>query len=369
MSSETHFVSFCVAGLQRMYLSSEHVFPAAWRLVHGAMKTRRDATQEYRYTLNTLMGLRRAQMAGSRVFLDIGDDYRRLAVRASEHSRSTENIAAVVWTGRCLEEDIPSAALALFQASLIRALREKGVTAQGLAWLILACVESGQEYRQYALELVRLAASVYVHPRSGLVMHTPRGFRSRWASFAASAYMAYALLRATRKSDIQEAREIAMRICRSLVRLQGPRGEWAWFYDVPGGRVVDWYPLYSVHQDAMAPFFLLEALDQGYHEFREPLVRGFRWILGEEHTSLGMIASEPPLIWRSARRREPLSRLVRFARAVAATHKGAPVAVCQPASLTVNKECRSYELGWALWAFAGRAGFDDMLNHPSFRCE
>src|SRR5260370_13505282 len=46
-----------------------------------------------------------------------------------------------------------------------------------------------------------------------------------------------------------------------MLEFQGPRGEWPWFYNVFDSKVVDWDPLYCVHQDSMAALFLLQSVD------------------------------------------------------------------------------------------------------------
>jgi hypothetical protein len=136
---------------------------------------------------------------------------------------------------------------------------------------------------------------------------------------------------------------------------------------VPAGVVSDYYQVYSVHQEAMAPFFLLEAIDQGYDKFLEPLMNGFRWILGENEIGRKMVASEKSVIWRSLKRKDYMEKGSRFLRGLGTEllkYKSAPL---EPNKLLVNYECRSYELGWALWAFAGRHDFNGLLNNQVFK--
>ena len=363
---DTLFVAHCLRGLESMHIKSEGVFSASYRMVGSGMVNVRNRASEYKFTMNTLMGLHRAKATGSRVFLSIESVYRNLAERVGEQTGLAENVAATVWTGRSIGVEVPEKAASLFDWILNRTDNYSDLSAQGLAWTMAACVACGAKYREKALALLRYVTERYIHPRSGLVQHSPTGFRKNWASFAASCYMAYALLLLARETGNQEARRTGLRVARALVRLQGPQGQWAWFYHIPGGRVGDYYPIYSVHQHAMAPFFLLEALDQGYCEFEEPLVKGFRWVLGQNELKLSMVDRTHHVIWRSVGRREPFGKLARFVRAVHVAHSGLNSGPESPDALDVNRECRSYELGWALWAFAGRHGFDDILNHPSF---
>jgi hypothetical protein len=362
----THFVNHCLRGLESMYIPPEGVFSASYRMVSDGTVNVRNRDSGYKFTMNTLMGLHKARATGTKVFLDIQSVYRNVARSVGEQAGSPENIAATVWAGRSIGVEVPGEAVSLFDAILDRPNKYPELSAQGLAWSIAACAACGAEYREKALALLRCAIERYIHSGSALVRHTPSGFRKDWASFAASCYMAYSLLLLARETGNLEARRIGLGIARALVKLQGSQGQWAWFYHVPSGRVVDYYPVYSVHQHAMAPLFLLEAIDQGYAEFREPLVKGFRWILGHNELQTSLVDRDRRIIWRSAVRREPLARMTRFARSVGVTYAGFHSGILNGDSLRINRECRSYELGWALWAFAGRQDFDEILKDPCF---
>jgi hypothetical protein len=362
----TGFVNYCLHGLKGMYMPSAGVFSTSYRMVDGIMLNVYERDSAYKFTMNTLMGLYKARVAGSEVFLDIETAYRSLAGRVREQATSAQNIAATVWAGHSIGVEVPEVAVSLFDRILNSQDKYPDLGAQGLAWTIAACVTGGVELREKAHALLRCATERYIHPRSMLVRHTPSGFRKDWASFAASCYMAYSLLLLARETGDQETKRIGLTIARAMVRLQGPQGQWAWFYHVPSGRVVDYYPVYSVHQHAMAPLFLLEAIDQGYAEFREPLVRGFRWIFGQNELQTSLVDRDRRIIWRSAVRREPLARMSRFARTVGVTYAGLRPGILDRDDLQINRECRSYELGWALWAFAGRRDFDEILNDPCF---
>jgi hypothetical protein len=364
--SDSCFTRYCMAGLEKMYISSEHVFSASYRSVKGRLVNLRNREQEYKYTMNVLMGLHRARASGSRLFLDIEEDYHRLASRVEEQSGSAESVAATIWAGACLGTEIPSIAMSCFSNTFLASSQSRHLSAQALAWAIAACLELGGGHTETALTLARLAVDHYVHERSSLVRHLATGLRRDWASFAASSYMAYAFLMLGRVADSEWARSSGLGIARALVQLQGPQGQWGWFYQVPSGRVADYYPVYSVHQHSMAPFFLLEAIDQGHSEFREPLLRGFRWILGENELGQSMVETSERVIWRSALRRRDSSRLSRFARGARLVCRATQQGLGNGRVLIVNHECRSYELGWALWAFAGRRDFDEILNHASF---
>ena len=59
-----------------------------------------------------------------------------------------------------------------------------------------------------------------------------------------------------------------------ICELQGPDGQWWWHYDTRTGKVVEGYPVYSVHQDSMAPMALLDLEDAGGPQHSEAITRG-----------------------------------------------------------------------------------------------
>ena len=366
MSGGSLFERFCIRGLERMYLRKENVFSASYRMKDGQMTNVRNPDSEYMYSMNTLMGLHKAKLAGCEVFVDIESVYSALAAGLDCRNPSTESVAATVWAGNSIGCQIPPAAKTLFEGLVSSASRSDELSAQAVAWAITACVSGGTNYHEVAADLAQYSRERYVNHAGVLVRHTVSGVRKNWASFAASCYMAYAFLLVGEALKDETMRKTGLEIARTLVGLQGPQGQWAWFYHVPTGRVADYYPIYSVHQHAMAPFFLIEAIDQGYSEFRKPLERGFRWILGYNELNQSMINHHYGVIWRSLVRRGPFPKVFRSIRSIGVRYAGLASTVERPDVLYINTECRSYELGWALWAFAGRRDFDELLNHSSF---
>jgi hypothetical protein len=90
--------------------------------------------------------------------------------------------------------------------------------------------------------------------------------------------------------------------------LQGPEGEWPWFLDVDQARVLDWYPIYSVHQASMAMLFLLPALDMGITEARASIAKSYSWLFGCNQLGIEMLRPHPFFIYRSIRRSERFER-------------------------------------------------------------
>ena len=64
-----------------------------------------------------------------------------------------------------------------------------------------------------------------------------------------------------------------------LVARQGAHGQWWWHYDWRYGTVVERYPVYSVHQHAMAPMALMELREAGGPDHRAAVAAGLGWLV------------------------------------------------------------------------------------------
>jgi hypothetical protein len=178
--------------------------------------------------------------------------------------------------------------------------------------------------------------------------------RAHVSSFADLVYPILALSHYAKLSGDAPAREAAARCARVVCRLQGPEGQWWWHYDVRTGRVIERYPVYAVHQDAMAPLALFALQDASGGDFTREIAAGLRWLAASpELEGRSLVDPGARLIWRKVARREP-RKLSRYAQALAsALHPSIRVPglgrVLPPR--VVDVEDRPYHLGWLLLAW------------------
>ncbi|MFF7450159.1 MULTISPECIES: hypothetical protein [unclassified Streptomyces] len=189
-------------------------------------------------------------------------------------------------------------------------------------------------------------------------------YRAHVSCFADQTYPLQALARAHASDDqggdleaLAASEACAARICE----LQGAGGQWWWHYDARSGGVVEGYPVYSVHQHAMAPTALFDLTDAGGSDFGAAIRKGLRWM-----TEVPELAEHPehrePLIldelgatWRKVYRGDP-KKAVRAARGLGT--RLVPSLRLKPLDrvyrpLSVDRECRPYEFGWMLHAWQG----------------
>ncbi|KKD07779.1 hypothetical protein [Streptomyces sp. WM6386] len=186
-------------------------------------------------------------------------------------------------------------------------------------------------------------------------------YRAHVACFADQTYPLQALARAHASDDQggdPEALAASEACARRICELQGDGGQWWWHYDARTGAVVEGYPVYSVHQHAMAPTALFDLTDAGGSDFGASIRKGLRWMsdvpeLGAGHEPL--ILDELGATWRKVYRGDP-KKAVRAARGLGTRltpglRLKSLDRVYRP--LSVDRECRPYEFGWMLHAWQG----------------
>src|SRR6266851_6992540 len=199
----------------------------------------------------------------------------------------------------------------------------------------------------------------YFNPRTFLPFHSLARYRRGLTSCGGIAYFLWSIYHYARVFGDGQARIIFQESARQVIASQGKRGEWPWFIDANAAIVLDWYQVYSVHQDSMAMLFLLPALDSGISEAKTAIENSYRWLFGKNELHELMIHNNPFFIYRSIRRKTKLERATRYVRALAHSALGAQARTAPPTCLEINKECRSYHIGWLLFAWAGRKGFEE----------
>lgn len=311
-----------------------------------------------RYTLMVLLGLHLYQQSGHALPLPIEPTLEAL-LRDPKWIDNLGDLGLLLWTCAELRPDVlpdlytrigADQALGRYPDGRRGNTMEVAWYLTGLATCAIAGYGDLPGLRSRAADARQvLAAScgptgVYGHfSRSGSLSNSVRG---RIGSFADQVYPTIAFARAWRAWGEEDARRAAQTTAQTMCRLQGPMGEWSWQYDSPTGRVVTRYPVYSVHQHAMAPMMLLEAAEATGIDFSESIDRGLAWISGANELHRSFVEPALSLVWRSIF----LSRTDALADCVL-RFTGIRTGTANATKLHVCYECRPYELGWLLYGF------------------
>ena len=185
----------------------------------------------------------------------------------------------------------------------------------------------------------------------------PAQAQSRWrehvGSFADQVYPIQALARSFTVTGDPGALEAAETTAQRLCELQGQAGQWWWHYDIRTGDVVEGFPVYSVHQHAMAPMVLFDLAEAGGTDHTAEIVAGLEWIETHPGVVEELVSERLGVIWRKVGRREPRKAARALAAITTSLQPGLKLRgldlVLPP--VKVDYECRPYELGWLLYAW------------------
>lgn len=355
-----------LAALPRMYRPDEHLF--GWCIRRGPNGDVLEGLSR-RYTAMVLIGAaaQEDESAAASIFPDgnvnacldrLLDDVDRAA--------NVGDVALTLWAANAWRRDDANRALAR-----LRSLSPGtcGLPTVELAWVLTACCV-GPEFSTDE-DLARAVARRLLrsfNPQSELFPHWPVDAPSPWlrrhvTCFADWVYPVQALSWYYRLTGDEAAIDAARRAAARMCGLQGDAGQWWWHFDVRTGQVIERYPVYAVHQDAMAPMALLD-LQETCGEtgsgvaavFDSAVSRGLDWLRRSPERDDSLVDDQAGLIWRKVCRREP-GKLTRTLQAAASRVHPAlrmPLADGLLPPTRVDYECRPYHLGWILYAFSDR---------------
>jgi hypothetical protein len=173
--------------------------------------------------------------------------------------------------------------------------------------------------------------------------------RGWMGSFADQVYPTIAFTWYSTAFQSKEALTRAIETGKGICRVQGALGQWWWHYDSREGRVASMYPVFSVHQEAMGPMALFPLSEASGLDFQREIYRGLQWISNANETGQEMRDFEHGLVWRCVHPSPAASMKMDVLLSQIHIYRDASAR-----AMTVLRECRPYELGWLLFAFAGK---------------
>ncbi|OHB65093.1 MAG: hypothetical protein A2Y76_15740, partial [Planctomycetes bacterium RBG_13_60_9] len=269
-------------------------------------------------------------------------------------------VALTTWAARTL--DHPNASTAIEALRRMEPGHRPYPTVE-LSWALTALVLDGNDAADMALaEKIAEVLMGSFRQESGLF---PSGraekhlsaLRAHVCCFADVVYPIQALSYYHMATGNAHAAEVATRCAERICQLQGPQGQWWWHYDIRTGQVLERYPVYAVHQDAMAPMALFALADACGRDYSASIEKGLRWLFHPPEKTGSLVDAERHIIWRKVARRGP-SKFVRGLQALASSaHPGIRVPAVDVLfpPVTIDYESRPYHWGWLLYAWpAGR---------------
>ncbi len=353
--------ALALRSLERMYLPEQRRF--AFRL---RRENDRDVLEGVspRYTAIVLLGLREESPADVERILAGGSLAEVADALLADVERFTDfgEVALTLWAARRLGR--PAAQRALDRLVELNPVHGAHPTVE-LSWALTALSVPGSdvEARLLARQLADRLRISFVET-TGLFPHWPLdseagGWRAHVACFADLVYPTQALSFYYRATGDPTALRTATQCAKQMCALQGPQGQWWWHFDTRTGRVLEPFPVYAVHQDAMGPMALLDLQDAGGPAHRTALQRSLDWLHWSPELAGSLIDTDADVIWRKVGRHEP----GKLTRSLQATLSRVHPQLRVPAVDTlfrpgrVDFETRPYHMGWLLYAWTpARAG-------------
>ena len=322
-----------------------------------------------RYTAITLVGLAGEAPEATREILDgrrVRDVAEKLVREAGAHD-SIGDLALIAWAAQLAG----TATDPIWSQITARRPWEWAYPTVEIAWALTAAVADGtaataplRDALAGRLRRAMSAEGLFPHQlRDRLEADTPYNTsgRSHVACFADLVYPVLALAQHGQLTGDPSSTASAVAGASAMCRLQGDAGQWWWHYDYRTGRVLERYPVYAVHQDAMAPMALFAAARAAGVSFDAAIAKGLRWLWSAPELDGGsLIDRSAGIIWRKVARREP-RKFSRYAQAGASRlSPGFRVPgldrLFPPRA--IDYEDRPYHLGWLLNAWpAGRVAW------------
>jgi hypothetical protein len=273
-----------------------------------------------------------------------------------DKSHEMGEIALTVWASRTLRHPHIRKAL----DSLERAEpASRAYPTVELSWALTALVIDGAQTTNMALaEKIADVLIASFRDNSGVFPHVPvktglSSLRAHVSCFADFVYPIQALSHFHLATGNERAKEVASKCAEKMCEMQGRQGQWWWHFDVRTGRIIEYFPVYSVHQDSMAPMALFALAKACGKDYSEPVRKGLLWLFDPADAAGTLVDMEQKVIWRKIARREP-RRLVRGIQAGASrihpTLRIPGLNYLFP-PVSVDYESRPYHMGWILYAW------------------
>jgi hypothetical protein len=267
--------ALCVRSLTSLYQEKEKLFSRRMTLTEGGFQ-REEPSRER--TIIALLGLQHlAESSGVHPF-DTAAIRDSILVDTSWVS-SLGELGLLTWfTAECVPEKLEKLFKEFdFEKALETYADGRQACTQGLAWLLSGIAHARLAGPTALPDLTDVVVDIYhllednqsecgIFGHAGRRRLPERAFYNRFGTFADQIHAIYALATFARSFQIEEPLVSALACANSICALQGEMGQWWFLYDKRTCRVINRYPVLSLHQDGTAPLGLkddLRNLDQG----------------------------------------------------------------------------------------------------------
>jgi hypothetical protein len=319
-------------------------------------------------TIIALLGLHRLAESGEALPLDVSA-IREVILADPSWVKSVGDLGLLIWfTAECAPERLGRLFHNFYFEKVLDTYEDaRQACTGGLAWMLagiaharLACPGSLPDVTDIAVDTYHLLqdnqseGGIFGHASS--LGFPQQIFCNRMGTFADQMYAIYAFTAFAQAFQIEEPLGSALHCANAIRALQGELGQWWFLYDKRTSRVVNRYPLCSLHQNGIAPVALLSLAEATGQSFHESVYNGLSCVGKVNELGDDLRNVDCSLIWDSI---TPKSRISNFEEGVLSFLNISPRPGAE--NLKILHASRPDHFGWMLYAF-GSFGLPKKAN-------
>ncbi|MGH7153252.1 MAG: hypothetical protein ACREF3_04925, partial [Acetobacteraceae bacterium] len=298
--------TFALTGLRHCWLEQNQTWSHKYHLDGRNPPNESVPPSDIYYSLNVLLGLSKVrQVLAHEPYPPPVILLEHLDQALPRHNVRNGAWGMALWAAAALELNAPASAMSRMKQLAADPTGTASWTAQDIGLTLsgaVAYADSEPWLRPFADYLAGFILE-RLRVRSALFRDAAVGPRRQFATFASQVYAALSLYHYGELTSNATAIGAANDCVSKLITLQGPHGEWPWFYRPAAGRVVEPYEVYSVHQHGMGPALLQYAARHQVPDAHGSIRIGFEWLFGRNQMQVSMFVPNLSLIYRSQARR------------------------------------------------------------------
>ena len=366
----SELVDISLKGLEEMYLAEYYMFAERKIKVNNKVTIER---KNLRYTFINLIGLQKAKDHGYNVKIDL-EKIINFHIKNVDAIKSIGDLGLFLWAVSLVS---PIKVLKIFpkinlENLFIESKDSKSGNTMELSWFLIGLIFASTFNEKFKGALEGLPNKVYQKLRSnysghGIFKHENTfrlegKFRSHIGTLADQLFAIYALSLYSKIMGNEEAILIAEECTKKICSSQDKNGRWKWHFDSESGKAINNYPIYPVHQFALAPMVLFSMQMTSNNDFLNNIYKSIEFLSSNEKFYNRMVNVNENTIWNKI---APINNN-KISSILNLTGLKFPDSYEQ---LKIHYECSSYVFGWILFTFSGRIQRENIKNPDKIAVE
>ncbi len=278
--------ALALRSLGSLYEAKEQLFSRCVTLTEDGFHREESSRKR---TIIALLGLQRLANSGETPSFDMSP-IRESVLADTSWVKSAGDLGLLAWfTAECAPDTLGKLLEDLdFEKALDTYSDGRQACTRGLAWFLAGIAHARLSNPGNLPDLTDVAVDAYHllqdNQSEGGIFGNGASpgflreiFCNRIGTFTDQIYSIYAMTMFARAFQIEEPLGSALSCANAVRALQGDLGQWWYLYDKRGSRVVNRYPLFSLHQEGIAPLGLLALGEATGQDFHESIYKGLTW--------------------------------------------------------------------------------------------